>query len=291
MKRQLLALIFLLLTVTLSYGQRKRSDGWKTYRHEVGAGLGYNTVYAGLGENTGVGVRTILQRSTFSANYRFYVLKFLSVKGMIAHGYTRKNDKEGEQVDRPNNLRIDYKSSYSEFGGVAEFHLFDETGKSGGGRQRRARGGIKSAMRFGLSAYVGLSYSIIRPYGEYFGDRVELRPVTANPGSDMDVAGYDRGFLHVPLGVNIRYVIDKNWRLGLDLGYRIGFKEYIGNASGVYYTEEGASADAPSTFENESYVGVVTYGDSKEPISRLTSDNGRKNYFVGLLSLSYRIKL
>ncbi len=291
MRHTLLLLTCLLLLSEVTNAQKRRSDRWKTYRHEVGVGYGYSSIYAGLGEKDNLGVRSVLQRSTFNANYRFFILRFLSVKGSLMHGYTRKNDKAELQDDRPNNLRIDYKSSFSEFAGIAEFHLFDETSLARGGKQRRARGGLKSSLRFGISAYAGIAYSVIRPFGEYFGDEVELRPITSNPGVDVDVPSYDRGFLQVPLGVNIRYVVDKQWRVGLDLGYRLGFREYIGNVSGVYYTQEGASADAPSIYENESFVGVVTYGDSNDPIGSLAGDNGRTGYFVGLLSLSYRIKL
>lgn len=288
-----LSLLTILFLFTLGIAQSQvRSDVWKTYRHEVGVGYGYNSIYAKLGENDKLGANLILQRSTFNANYRFYIFRFLSARANFTHGFVRKNDKSENRVDRAN-LRVDYKASFTEFSGLLEFHFFDETSTDGVGRQRRARGGLQRALALGVSVYAGVALDFIRPYGEYYGDRVEFKPLNDNPGIDPDVQSYDRSHFHIPVGVNLRYVIDKNWRLGLDVGYRIGFRSYIDHTSGVHY-RDSEDQNVPNTYADRSFLGYVSYADGESEDNSgvpRTQGDGRTGYWVGLITLSYRIKI
>ena len=67
--------------------QRGGDTLWTKYRHEVSAGYGVNNLFATLGERDNLGVKYILQRSTFNGLYRYYFSKktllFAAVLAML----------------------------------------------------------------------------------------------------------------------------------------------------------------------------------------------------------------
>jgi hypothetical protein len=60
--------------------------------------------------------------------------------------------------------------------------------------------------------------------------------------------------------------------------------------STVYYVDENPQAQT-SKFNDSQFTGeYVTLEKDAAPVASLASQGGRKNYFFGLLTLSYRIK-
>lgn len=265
------------------------STTWKKFRHDIGVGYGYNSLFAALGEDDKIGLNSVLQRSTFTASYRFFLLRRLALKTNLTHAYARKNDKK-ENLELRQNIPMDYQSSLSEFALLAEYHLIPESIAGKQGKVRRARGGTSKRFSLGLSVFGGIAVDYLRPYGEYFGQQVVLRPVNSNPGFDPVVSDYNRVNIHFPVGATFRYVINQNWRVGLEAGYRIGIRDYIDNVSAVYY-RDGSEAAEPTGFPDESFSGgYVTFEKEQAPVSTLASKKGRRSYFMGQLVLSYTLK-
>lgn len=85
-------------------------------------------------------------------------------------------------------------------------------------------------------------------------------------------------------------ILTENWRVGLELGYRIGINEYIDNVSGVYYKDPTRQNLDPEFAADPQMVGTMIFSKEKAPIAELASESGKRNYFFGLITLSYRIK-
>ncbi len=291
MKKNALTTIILLTalsTSSLVIGQS--SNVWKKYRHDFTVGYGYNTLLATVGEKDNIGLNYMLQRSSFNLSYRYFIFNHFAVRGEFSQLYARKNDKDLNREDR-DNLRIDYETSMSEFGAMAEFHFFDETGKSRTGSTSRARGGISRLANIGLSIYAGIAGTYFRPVGEFVGQKVYLKPLNANPGFDLNVDSYPKWNLHFPVGANIRLVLTENWRVGIDAGYRFGIRPYIDNISGVYYDSDIAPEGLPiNSWPDYTYAGYVHFDDEQKSIADLKLQSGRMGYFVGMFTVSYRLK-
>ncbi|GAB4377307.1 MAG: hypothetical protein Kow0075_05620 [Salibacteraceae bacterium] len=272
--------------------QRGGNTAWKKYRHEVAINYGINTIFSKLGENDAIGVGFLLQRSSFQANYRYFVLKSLAVRGMVGHNFARKNDKEHSN-DPSDNVRLDYKSSISEFGALAEYHFLDESNVGGNrGRIRRARGGVAKTLKLGISAYGGVALTYMRPYGEYFGNRVIFTPLNADPPNAPDYDTYRKLNLHFPIGLTIRSVPNEYLRIGLDIGYRIGIRDYINGTSAVYYIDGNPFPERIKDEDqlNKDFIGYITLADEQAPIQSLASTTGRSGYFVAALTVAIRFK-
>ena len=95
--------------------------------------------------------------------------------------------------------------------------------------------------------------------------------------------------MHIPVGLNARILLSENWRAGLEFGYRIGFRDYVNNVSGVYAKDEDFTNPDPFT-PDDKYFGVITYAKEEAPIADLASDSGRRGFFFGFVTLAYRIK-
>ncbi len=291
MKKNALTTIILLAVFTsINLVNGQSSNVWKKFRHEFTAGYGFNTLLATIGEKDNLGFNYMLQRSSLNLSYRYFILNHFSVRGEFSQLYARKNDKDLNRLDR-DNLRIDYKTSMAEFGLLAEFHVFDETGKSRTGRNSRARGGISRMANFGVSVYAGIAGTYFRPIGEFLGNKIYLKPVNGNPGYDMNVESYPNWNLHFPVGANIRLVLTENWRVGIDGGYRFGLRPYINNVSGVYYEANISPEGLPKNeWPDHTFAGYVHFDDQKKSIPDLQLQDGRKGFFVGLITVSYRLK-
>lgn len=280
--------VFLVFVSTSIFAQRG-NQSWQKYRHEASLGYGFNTFLSSIGEDDKIGTRFMLQRPTMNASYRYYFAKHFAVRGSFTHAYYRKNDKEDVDPARLN-ARLDYEMTLSEFAVMAEYHIFDETHMgSRKGKVRRARGGMSRGPKFGVSCFGGVTLDYMRPYAELYGNRMVLKQYNPTAGytSSKD---YKRTHVHFPIGTNLRLVVAKNWRVGVEAGYRIGLTDYIDNVSSVYYIDSNPYART-SEYDDTKFSGeYVSLGKEKAPISSLASNSGRKNYFFGMVTLAYRIK-
>jgi len=285
--KRLTALFTLLFICSGLFAQRGGNMAWQRYRHEVSVGYGINNTFASLGEDDAFDFNYIFQRSTFNASYRFFVFRHFAARASFSHAYARNNDKQRED-EVSTNARIDYTATVSEFSLMAEYHIFDESSMGGRRRVRRARGGMSRGLKMGVSLLTGISMNFLRPYGEYFGQEVEFRPIT-DPLTIPNDEQYRRLNFGIPLGAQARFVLNENWRIGAEFGYRFGLSEYINHVSGVYYRDESVTNPDPDS-PDPSLVGYVTFAEDESPISSLNDENGKRSYFFAFLTLAYRIK-
>lgn len=282
----IVAVLFVILSISAN-AQRGGNTAWTKYRHEVSVGYGVNSLFGRLGESDKINMNYVLQRSTFNASYRYYFLKHFAARGSISHGFARKNDKS-DNIETRQNVRLDYQATMTEFAAMAEWHLLDEATKGRQTKIRRSRGGVSKGANVGVSFFAGVGLNYLRPFGEYYGDEVELRPIT-DPLQVPNNDRYKKLNLTFPVGTNVRMVVAENWRVGFEFGYRLGLREYINNVSGVYYRDPELINSDPYTPDPQ-YIGVVTFEKEQAPIQSLVNEKGKRNYFFGFLTLSYRIK-
>lgn len=245
-------IIIIFLFSTGVEAQRGNQD-WQNYRHEAMVGFGFNSFLASIGEEDKFGTRFILQRSTFNASYRYYFKKHFAARGSFSHAYSRKNDKDIIDPTRINS-RLDYQMTLTEFGGLVEYHIFDETTMGRRKKRvRRARGGMSKGLNVGIHFFAGVAVDYMRPYAELYGSKMVLKPYDSNAGFNSP-SDYKKMNVHFPIGTSFRLVVAENWRIGLEAGYRLGVRDYIDNVSGVYYVNENPQAQT-SAYADTQFTG------------------------------------
>lgn len=214
-------LIILLLSVSVTgFTQR-----WKLKRYEVLFGIGSTNVYGDIGgsadANSLFGLKDIKideTRFSLSGGIRYKIQKDLALKFNLIYGQGVSNDRGSKNDDRG----YSFKTSIVEPSFQLEYAFLSEDRKVDISRLYNRRGMVNNFTLFSAYGFVGLGGSIFSP-------KLDLNGGTAIPGETVD--GYGKFTVVVPVGLGIKYALDKNWSIGFEFGRRIAFSDYIDGIS------------------------------------------------------------
>ena len=88
-----------------------------------------------------------------------------------------------------------------------------------------------------FSPYIfgGISLIYFNPKTDYQGQIVDLQPLgTEGQGLSGREAPYDLLSLAIPFGLGVKYAINDSWNVGLELGARATFTDYLDDVSTTY---------------------------------------------------------
>ncbi len=151
----------------------------------------------------------------------------------------------------------------------------------------------RSRIDFSTSAYAGIGYLWFFPQAQYEGKWYDLRPL-ATEGIENE---YGYGSLMVPVGLAANFTFSKRTRLGLDLGYRFTFTDYLDDVSTDYAYETELPYVESDYFDNrsdEAYERGNPDLPNKgfyKPGSRRGNPDTNDGYWLVQLQLSYVIDL
>ncbi len=132
-----------------------------------------------------------------------------------------------------NNRNLSFRANVFELSGQMEFFITKQ--------QQGARYKIKNAK--GMKSYdfqtylfVGLGGFYFNPQALYYGEWVNLQPLgTEGQGLPGEKKKYSKVSVCIPYGIGVKEAINKEWSIGLEVGMRKTFTDYIDDVSGVYY--------------------------------------------------------
>lgn len=187
----------------------------------------------------------------------------------------------GEDANSPNrsinNRNLSFRSNLYEFGLTGEFNI--------PGFQPYNLDQPLSAFLFG-----GIALTKFNPKARYNDDLFALQPLGTE---GQGIAGYDapysRVLFAVPFGIGIKYALNDAINLGLEVGARYSFTDYLDDVGGVHadYQElldgngEIAAALSNRTGELTGEPVIVPAGTERA----LTENNDW--YFIAGITLSY----
>lgn len=230
MKRTLVSLVVLMMTVTIV-----QSQIWRAQRIELTAGLGPTQFFGDIGgftpsENI-LGLKDISLRQTrfnisVGANYR--ILQDLNIRLNLAYGMFNANDMRGSNVDRA------YRSTtnFFETAIVGEYYFIKNAAENSylfsrknvlRLRPRRLdspvyRGSLFSKLDFyTFAGFGGLGYTVAG------NEALKLR--------DMKDGGFTA---IIPAGFGAKYMYSPEISLGVELGGRYTFSDYIEGYTSPY---------------------------------------------------------
>jgi len=234
MKRTLLFLLtFIVLLPAVSDAQR-----WKRQRYEVSFGTGITNFLGELGGANQIGTNYFkdlewsLTRLAFSAGLRYKLTNYFAINSHLTYGRVAGDDKLTEELYR--NYR-----NLSFFSDIYELNVnfeaaFQQEQVGHRYRLRKVRG--LRGYEIYTYGFIGIGIFHMDPKATYQGSTYRLQPLgTEGQGIVPSRTKYSLWQLCIPVGIGFKYTLDRKWGVGLELGIRKTFTDYIDDVSTTYF--------------------------------------------------------
>ncbi len=240
-------LVFILLfsliaSVADAQGKRRRRSGSfgrkkPPYRYELVGALGATNFLGDLGGANQIGTNGLkdlelaLTRPALGAGIRFPLASHFSTKLNLNWGIIRGDDKLTQEPFR-SRRNLNFKSGILELSGQFEFKF----SKSQKGHVYQIKGvrGMKRKEK-DLYLFAGGGLVFFNPKGKYNGTWYTLQPLgTEGQGVIAGKKKYSRVTPILAVGGGYRLTINRYWSLGIELGMRKTFSDYLDDVSTTY---------------------------------------------------------
>lgn len=249
MQKKLLLLLLIILPFLASaqYGGKryKRANNFanskKKPRKEYVFGIGAANFLGELGGANQIGTNFVKDlefsttRPSLAIGMRYKTSKRFGVKGGLYYQLVSGADRLTKEPFR-NNRNLSFRSHIFEVSVQGEFYFTKE--------QQGHRYKIKNAKgmkNYDYQAYlfVGIGGFFFNPQAKYEGHWVNLQPLgTEGQGLPGGPKKYKRVNICIPYGIGAKYNINKDYSVGLEIGMRKTFTDYIDDVSTVYYDND-----------------------------------------------------
>ncbi|MEX2597476.1 MAG: hypothetical protein WEC59_11155 [Salibacteraceae bacterium] len=220
---------------------KEKETDWKATRLEFMLGGGVSGFLGDLGGQDGVSKPFVYDleptetRYAISAGARYFLREYHAIRGYATYARVRGDDALTSYPNR-RYRNLNFKSHILEFAGIYEFHILKPNYIHFMGAKSTR---IFDGNRFGayLSAGAGLFH--FNPKGKLGGEYFALHPLRTEGQEFPDGPdGYKRMAFSFPLGGGVYMIMNRNFTVGLDFGYRWTTTDYIDDASTYYYNND-----------------------------------------------------
>lgn len=261
MKKILLLPLLLLVIFETSQAQRSVRRRYtknpnKPY-FEVFAGIGVSNFLGELGGSNQIGTNFAKDldiqatRPTLTLGGRVFYHPRIAQKVQLTYGWLSGDDNRTKEPAR-NERNLNFRTPLFEVNTSFEFYLLKE--KTPKNRYRLTAAKMKgNPVSIYLWGGVGGFYFNPKGKNPVTGEWVALQPLrTEGQGYYGTRAPYKRFQLCIPMGVGFTFRLHPQWRLGVELGLRKTFTDYIDDVSLTYvdpsiFTQNGSSDPALAT--------------------------------------------
>jgi hypothetical protein len=234
MKMKKTVFLFLLLAPILVFSQTRKSR----YKYEAIFGLGFTNFLGELGGANQIGTHLLRDyefaatRPLINGGIRYKNHPHFAFKGLLYAGMLYGNDKLTKEIYRQNR-NLNFRAPIVELSAQVEGYFTKDKP-----RKIYKISGIKSRKKINWSGYgfTGISVFFFYPQGKYNGQWYGLRKLsTEGQGLPGGPRKYSLVQIAIPVGLGMKYVIDRKWSLNAEVGFRKTFTDYIDDVSGKYY--------------------------------------------------------
>ena len=213
-KKAVIIILFIGFLIPVAHSQR-----WKLRRYEATIGLGTTHFYGDIGgtaddKNLG-GLKDIqLQytRPAISLGFRYKLTGDMALKLNLNYGYVT-----GDDLDSRNDGRnFAFVSTIFEPSVQFEYYLLPEGRSFSSAALFNRRGMINNYSKIYIYLFGGVGGTFFYP-----------KPQKDFETSDRFTDNFSKFGLVFPVGIGLKYTIDSNWSLGLEVGRRFTLTDYI----------------------------------------------------------------
>lgn len=298
----LLFFVFLQDTLSAQYFNSLRSNAWKRHRSEMDIQIGTANFLGELGGRDRVGSDFLWDlefsetQPAGSIGYRYYIGKNHALTLAGSFGRVSGDDALTEEKFR-NNRNLHFRSIIIEAALKYELHFsFKKLGNLYGIGSRTAR--AKNRYR-DMYLFLGFGGFYFNPQAQYDGEWVDLQPLgTEGQGLEGGPDEYSLYQPAIPMGLGIRFGLGRKYRIGLEVGHRVTFTDYMDDVSGEYYDNEkireergdmAADLADPSKGDIETWSdGNYTYDPTAAGMQRGDPEDD-DSYFFTTITFSWKI--
>jgi hypothetical protein len=253
MAKRILFLFVFVLPLFVSAQRNKR------YKREACLGIGAANFLGDLGGANQIGTNGFkdlefsLTKPAISLSARYRKGRYWGYKGSFSWGTISGFDYLTTEKYR-HNRNLHFKSNIFEFSAITEFYF---TKERPGHIYKYKK--LKGWRHIDVQTYVfaGIGGFWYNPKGSYNGTWIALQPLgTEGQGIKPGTKKYNRLSVCIPLGIGFKYALDRRWSIGLEMGLRKTFTDYIDDVSTVYYDpveiglNNGSMGTAAAFFSN-----------------------------------------
>ena len=209
---KLFLVLLMLILPMVSHAQH-----WKLRRYEPYIGIGTTSFYGDIGgsssTNTAMGFKDIqlqYSRPSLVLGLRYKLESDMALKFNMVYGFVAAND-DGSRNDARNYA---FSSTIFEPSLQFEYYLLSEGRSFISTALFNKRGMVNNYSRLYIYLYGGL--------GAVFFDPKPLKDFVSQFDDNFTKFG-----VAIPVGIGLKYSIDANWSLGLELGRRFTTTDYI----------------------------------------------------------------
>lgn len=220
--------LILILTIPLISNAQK----WKRYRYEVLFGVGYSNFFGDLGGGSGKGGQSIISikdidfgssRPAFFVGARYKIVERFALKINFLYAYVSGNDKYSGEIGRKNRNES-FSSPIFEQSLMAEFSVIKE--RYG---RRYTVSNIRSLQKLHINTYLFAGVG-----GFWFSPKTKIDGILIDGQSSNSTGeSYKTYQIAIPVGIGLKYGVNRKLNIGLEYGNRFTFTDFIDNHKDV----------------------------------------------------------
>jgi hypothetical protein len=254
MRKLLLTIVFVFTTIIGAYSQYYVDYGFSVgasnYLGEFGGGEG--TRRDGF-----VDMKLNYSRWTLGGFYRYRISNRFGVKGALSYIRLSGDDAKTDNPYR-RGRNLNFKNDMIELTANGELYIYkvNDVGRTG-----------RYSTDFNLYLYGGVGLFYSNPKGQApSGEWVSLQPLKTE-GVD-----YNKLNFTIPLGIGFYYTINRKYRLGMEIGWRTTFTDYIDDASDKYIAHSDPLTASLANKNNQAIINEIRADNpGVTPLPRTTS--------------------
>ncbi|MGK0387539.1 MAG: opacity protein-like surface antigen [Maribacter sp.] len=232
-----------------------------------------------LGDLAPSSLWTSLGETNFSAGVfaRYNTGKWISIKAGFNYAKISAADSNGSPTVFKEKRNLSFRSNIYEIAVTGEFNIL--------GYQP-----YNLERVFSPYIFVGIAGYKFNPQTQYEGGWVKLQPLgTEGQGMDGKPAAYKTVQISIPFGAGLKYAINDKWNLGLEIGFRKTFTDYLDDVSGTYVDLAALAAANGDLAAELSWRGDEISVDAIPPEDGTGRGNIKNKdwYLISVISVSY----
>jgi opacity protein-like surface antigen len=235
-------------------------------------------------------------RFAFQLGYKYIIHPYFSVRGEVTIGMLAGDDKWSANEIRQNR-NLNFKTPLFELAAMGEFYPLKE--KVSHLYRINGVGGKKKNVIVNPYIFGGIALIAFNPKGELNGEWHKLQPLaTEGQGLGGRPKTYSRVNVAFPLGIGVKFAIDKNWGVGIELSGRYTLTDYIDDVSTSYYHStaiQSATGNIAAQIQDKAvdpslgWTGTYTYSDGRTNFFQRGDPNFTDGYLFAIINVHYRL--
>jgi len=276
-------LIFILATLLLG---SFKAQSWKFLRNEFSFGIGATSFLGELGGANQIGSHNITGIKDFDfkatkpaiqIGYRRFFSTNIAAKAGFTFGQVSGNDKFTNETFRQNR-NLHFKSPIAELAIQVDYFPFREYF----GHIYRSNGVVgKRVNNMSPYLFLGIGGFWYNPKAEYQGNWVKLRPL------QTEGVKYKSISVAFPVGMGLKYAIDKQWSIGLEVGLRYTMTDYLDDVSTEYVDK--STEDATTQYLSNPALSENDNASWTQPGEQRGSSSANDSYVFAIFSINYKL--